>query len=574
MLVLEKIRYKNILSTGNTYTELSLNKWDSLLINGTNGVGKSTVIDAIFYNLFGKPYRNINLPTLVNSINQKNLMTVLTFTVDSKHYLVKRGMKPKVFEIYENTKLIKQDARIGDYQEYFEKHILKMNAKTFSQIVILGSSSYVPFMQLKAADRRSIVEDLLDIQIFSVMNVILKEKFQQNKTDLYDVDYKLDINKEKIKIQNEYIEKIKKDNENIHKENIEKIEKYKEENKQIISYAKGVNKQLKELQEKTADLDKLTKAANDMTYSLKQYRDKLKAIVKEKNFYHDTTDCPTCKQDITESFKCQVIDKAEQSIQEYNVEIDKLSTSITETNSKITTMQTYLKSINELNKKMSECNTQYSINAQFIEKLAEENSKLSENKKTIDFTEIKTLKDEAKTLNEIKEKLINERNLIEVSSILLKDNGIKAKIIKQYIPAINKLINKYLSAMDFFVQFEIDENFKETIKSRYRDEFSYENFSDGQKKRIDLALLFAFRSLAKMRNSASVNLLIFDEILDSSLDSVGTEELLNVLKEISTDSNVVVISHNTEVMLDRFDQVIRFNLVKNFSEYSFIKEEI
>ena len=564
-IVFKKIRWKNFLSTGNTFTEIDLNANKHTLIVGDNGAGKSTILDALSYALYNKPFRNINKPQLLNSINQKGLVVEIEFNIANDQYMIRRGMKPNVFEIARNGTLVNQDAASRDYQEYLEKNILKLNHKSFSQIVVLGSASFVPFMQLTAANRRAVIEDLLDIQIFSVMNTILKSLLTENKNKIVDTDYRISINREKVKLKQEHINKLKQDKEHIIinvKSNIAKCER------EIISKQKELEEyrnQVTALYDTISDQKKTNKRAESLSHLETQLNEKLARIQREKQFFHDYDTCPTCRQDINTTFKCEMIKSKENLINEI---ADGLQ-SLTEQRQRAITRQEeiaeVLSAINNLEKKITSNNSDINLQNTLITRYNEELKRYSTEKAEIDTNELLTLQDELKAAQELKDTLVKDQQVLELVSSLLKDTGIKAKIIKQYIPIMNKLINKYLAAMDFFVNFEINENFEECIKSRYRDEFSYASFSEGEKMRLNLAILFAWRAIAKLRNSAATNILFFDEVLDGSLDSAGIDDFMKIISNLTTDTNTFIISHKTDVMADKFQNIIRFEKHKNFS---------
>lgn len=566
MITFHKIKYKNLLSTGNSFTELELSKNPTTLIIGKNGSGKSTFLDALSFGLFGKPFRKINKPQLVNSINDKNLLVEVEFTIGTKQYLIRRGMKPNVFEIFQDGSLINQDAAKKDYQEILEKTILKLNHKSFCQIVVLGSSTFVPFMQLTTNQRREIIEDLLDIQIFSVMNTLLKERVQQNKTDLQEIKYQLDLIQEKIVLHTDMLNRLRKNNDEI----ISDIEnKIQEAVDKVEDYLDLVNQKQEEetaLRESISDQASVLKKRENVTGLIKSLKEKLKKFEVEINFYHSNDNCPTCKQGIDHTFKDNILETKKKSIQETEKAIEGLSKNLVELENRITVINSTSMEIAAIQRKISEYNGKVSIENTYIKNMDKE-LKTLKLKGVDDVNEVsglEKLKVEWKEKEQAREQFIIDKELLDVASILLKDGGIKAKIIKQYIPVINKLINKYLSIMELPVGFELNESFEETIKSRFRDVFSYDSFSEGEKQKLDLAILFTWRAIAKMRNSSNTNLLIMDEIFDSSLDVNGVEQLLSIINTISGENNIFIISHKDSLM-DKFVSVIRFDKQKDFS---------
>jgi DNA repair exonuclease SbcCD ATPase subunit len=567
MIIFQKVRWKNFLSTGASFTEINFTKSPNTLIIGNNGAGKSTILDALCFGLFGKPFRKINKPQLLNSINQSDCVVEIEFSIGKKNYKVIRGIKPNVFEVYCNDKLLDQDAKAKDYQEFLEKFILKINFKSFTQVVILGSASFVPFMQLSPADRRAIIEDLLDIGIFSSMNGIVKEKMSEIKDLSTKNKHEMDLTSERIKFQKQSIEEHKNRTE-------EEVKKKQEEVKQSIDQTFTLQRDIDLIQK---HIDVLSSKINDKmaierkSAKLLQLESKLesrlKKLEKEAKFYEENHDCPTCKQSIADTFRHSQLSGINQTKGEIGVGIQDLETKIEETNQRIEEIQKIVKHIQEHNNEIVKHNSTISAVNAYITKLQKEIESLSAQKDTLteDNAKLKELKEELSALLTKQEELVTEKQYYEFAGSLLKDTGIKTKIIRQYLPIMNKLINKYLTAMDFFVNFNINEQFEETIKSRHRDDFSYANFSEGEKMRIDLALLFTWRQIAKLKNSTNTNLLILDEVFDSSLDGVGTEEFLKLIHEMGTDTNVFVISHKGDQLFDKFRSIIKFEKHNNFS---------
>lgn len=567
MILFKKIKWKNVLSTGNIFTEIDLSGNKAVLIVGENGAGKSTILDALSFCLYGKPFRNINKGQLVNSINKKDMVVEAEFAVGKKEYRVTRGIKPTVFEIYCNDQLLDQDAESKDYQEMFEKQILKLNHKSFNQIVVLGSASFVPFMQLKTADRREIIEDLLDIEIFSKMNILLKDKIQQNKTDSVSTSYAVRSNKDKIELHESHIESLKQNNDELVNQKNTKIKEFKakiiELNKATATINTTIERLSKLVQPKEATQKKLSK------FSLLQSKidDKMQKLEGDIEFFENHDNCPTCKQQIDSLFKTSTLDTKNKHREELNEGITKLGLEIVEIEDIIKQYLSVEKEISQHNVNYTQVLNQISNYNNWIESLEVEIEDLKGNTKQININsdEITKLKKELEDNEKELTKLQTEKQVFDVAALLLKDTGIKTRIIKQYVPIMNKLINKYLAAMDFFVNFELNENFEEKIKSRFRDEFSYASFSEGEKMRIDLALLFTWRSIAKLRNSTSTNLLIMDEVFDSSLDGAGTEEFMKILNNLTQDTNTFIISHKGDQLADKFTNILKFEKHKNFS---------
>lgn len=567
MILFKAIRWQNMLSTGNQFTEVALDRSKSTLIVGENGAGKSTILDALSFALYGKPFRNINKPQLLNSITQKNLVVECEFMVGSKHFRVKRGIKPAVFEIYQNGEMINQNSSARDYQDYLEKNILKLSFKSFGQIVILGSANYLPFMQLPAHARREVIEDLLDIQIFTTMNNILKEKMATNKGAITEVDYQINLIENKIELTQKHIDSLKTNNDHLIKQKQELIE---EISSHILIADMAIKKQNALLEEKmvsVADSEKVASKRSKLVELESQLETKIRNLKKEVSFYHDNDSCPTCRQGIDHDFKNETITDRENKQQEVTDALQKIEAEILAINERVNQIATINKEITAINTKITELNSDIRSWNNNIRILEQEIENLKNNTTVIDSstTDLSLLNSQLVAQQKRKEDLANERQVIEVAGVLLKDTGIKTRIIKQYVPIMNKLINKYLAAMDFFVQFELDENFNEKIKSRFRDEFSYASFSEGEKMRIDLALMFTWRAIAKLRNSASTNLLIMDEVFDSSLDVGGTEEFLKILEGLTGDTNTFIISHKGDQLYDKFHSVIKFEKHANFS---------
>ena len=567
MIVFKKLRYQNILSTGNQFTEIDLNRSNSTLIVGENGAGKSTFIEALTFALYGKPFRNINKPQLLNAITGKGLLVELEFSIGKKDYIVRRGMKPNIFEIWLNGEMMNQNAGARDYQEFLEKNILKLNFKSFSQIVVLGSANYVPFMQLPAMQRRAVVEDLLDIQIFSIMNSLLKDKLAQNKSDITDVEYQIDLCEQKIELHSKHINTLKANNDELIAQKQQKIREHQEAIDSLSIDTDALSESVELLNLQIEDHEKVSSRKSKLTQMEATLEDRIRKLNKEIQFFHDHDNCPTCKQGIDHDFKSDTIQKREAKTQEVSEALAKLENEIQSANTRLEEIAQLNKQITSLNAKITDNNQQIGFYQRYIRDLNKEIEGLREQANKIDTESEDTSKfiEELNNHKKQKETLSRQKSVLDVASHLLKDTGIKTKIIKQYVPIMNKLINKYLASMDFFVNFELDEQFNETIKSRFRDDFSYASFSEGEKMRIDLSLMFTWRAIAKLRNSASTNLLIMDEVFDSSLDSAGTEEFLKILESLTQDSNVFIISHKGDQLYDKFHSVIKFEKHANFS---------
>jgi DNA repair exonuclease SbcCD ATPase subunit len=563
MIKFEKIRWKNFLSTGNVFTELQLNKNNTTLISGENGAGKTTVLDAIVFCLFGKPYRNINIPQLVNSINQKDCVTEIDFDISGVKYKVRRGIGPKFFEIYKDGKLIDQDATNKDYQKMFEDQILRMSYKSFCQVVILGSTNYIPFMRLTAAERRSVVENLLDIDVFSNMNILLKGKLSLLKDQQKDADNKIILIKERAEGQKKLVKTLESSN----KEQIEKsqssLEEYRKEMELLTNENEELLKQVDELEKKLVPTD-----MSIQDIELSKIETEESKLEKEITFYEKNSSCTRCKQELCEDHKQSITKVLKDDLSNLNAKKStvlgrmKVIKDHMDSNSKIN------KSITDLNKQIQLNNAKIASTKGIINKTTEQINKAAKDTKNVDDEKEKfnLIIQEGLDVAENRKTIVEDVHYHNIASSLLKDSGIKGKIIKHYLPIMNRVINKYLAQMDFFVQFELSESFEETIKSRHRDIFTYDSFSEGEKRKIDLALLFAWRKIAAIKNSLSCNLLIFDEVLDGSLDDYATESFLNILKSFGSDTNVFVISHKSkELLQDKFQDHISFAKKGNFS---------
>jgi len=566
MILFKKISWKNFLSTGNQETEFSLTEYSSNLIIGTNGAGKSTILDALTFSLFGKPFRKINKPQLVNSVNEKDCVTTIEFSVNSVNWKVVRGIKPNIFEIYRDGNLLDQSASAIDQQKWFEQNVLKMNYKSFTQIVILGSSTFVPFMQLSAQNRREVIEDLLDIRIFSSMNTIIKEKIRAAKEDIKVLELKKESLLDKVQMQKNFIEEL----ENRGKENIklkensikELLIEEKDTMDENIEISNKVNLLEKQLEEHIGATEKLRKLGN-LKGKISQ---KVSTITKEHKFFTENTVCPTCTQSIEETFRINRINDAQNKAKELQSGYKELEEAIKEEEERERHFITLSKEITSLTHGISQNNTRISGCQRQIRDLESEIQRITDQLANRN-TEHEKLESFNKNLKTTYDELASKKDTInyyDFSYSLLKDGGVKTKIIKQYLPLINQQVNRYLQMMDFYINFTLDEEFNETVQSPIHEDFSYASFSEGEKMRIDLALLFTWREVARMKNSVNTNLLIMDEVFDSSLDGFGTEEFLKIIRFVIKDANVFVISHK-QGMEDRFEQCIRFEKIKNFS---------
>ena len=566
MIHFEKVRWKNFLSTGNQFTEIELDRNETTLIIGENGAGKSTVLDALCFALFGKPFRTISKSQLVNTVNAMETVVEIEFSIASRKYKIVRGIKPNVFEIWQNNKMLNQEANSRDYQKILEQQILKLNYRSFTQVVILGSSTFVPFMQLKARFRREVVEDLLDIKIFSMMNALIKQRLKDLVGELQEIEYKYKLSSEKIVMQEAYIEDIKKNKDVIVKEKENDYEfnaKSLDEKRNKKTELEETNKKLYQSVE-----DQINIESKDM--KLKDLRSTLTEKQKEKDrmiaFFEKHNDCPVCTQDIPKDFKSQMITTKETERKEIADGLSKMEEELIKTETRLGEIKKITSDIQTNSIEIASLNTSIQELEKWNIRLDSEIKELEKSAiNNTDEEKLKTLKDEYDLVEKQRKDLKEEKVYKEASKAMLQDTGIKTKIIKQYLPIMNQLINKYLASMEFYVNFSLDESFEETIKSRFRDNFNYESFSEGEKMRIDLALLFTWRAIAKMKNSTNTNLLILDEIFDSSLDSAGTDEFLKILNTLEGE-NVFVISHKQDVLVDKFKHTLKFEKNKNFSK--------
>ena len=565
MIIFTSLRFKNFLSTGNNWTEINLNKSKSTLIVGQNGAGKSTMLDAIAFGLFGKPHRNINKPQLVNTVNNKNSVVEVTFIIGKAKYKIIRGIKPNVFEIWKNGEMINQSSHSKEYQKILEQNILKLNHKSFHQIVVLGSSSFVPFMQLPAQHRRDVIEDLLDINVFSKMNSLLKEKTSVLRDKMKDLSFKLDVETNKIDTQKKYISDLKALNKTAKEQKDVQVDKLR---KDLASLSKENAEISAEVEDKQKPLEKELNTLHDRKQVFVQYnaqfRQQMSQVVKESKFYEENENCPTCSQEITESVRNDKLQSSKEKAKELKDAMDEASIksgeiedSITQVSNDLNAIRTKQSTVNSNNQSIARIQNEI----EYLEKELNQTGDIETAKE-----ELETMQNTANEFNMSKFQLNEEYSYNNVMSEMLKDTGIKTKIIKQYIPVINKLVNQYLQILDFYVHFDLDESFTETIRSRHRDQFSYDSFSEGEKQRIDLALLFTWRMIAKMKNSISTNLLLLDETFDSSLDHDGVENLMKILHSLDENSNTFIISHKGDILDGKFKDKIEFVKEKNFSK--------
>ena len=560
------IRWANFLSTGSQFTEVILDSSPTTLIVGENGSGKSTILDALCYALFNKAFRDVNKPQLCNSINGKNMVVEVEFTIGSKDYKIIRGVKPNIFEIYLNGELVNQDAASRDYQKYLEDHVLKLNYKSFTQIVILGSASFTPFMQLPAGHRREVIEDLLDIKIFSTMNDALKDKVSILKIKLTEFDTKIELGKGKVKLQQSYIKTLEADRDNRSKETEKLIELAGEEIVKLTSNVTASVTIIEDLKSTITDSEEKEGAENSLIALIDKMTSKKNKIIKDIKFYQDNDTCPTCTQILDLTFKHDTVTCHSAKLEEVRNAEAYLIDQLAVVRLRLQEIRTVKKTIAESNDVIIDNNSKIIAEQNYIRKLEKEVVSSTAGMANIEEekTKLKTLAKEVIDASEEKATLVEEKHYLDIAGLLLKDTGIKTKIIKQYLPVINNLVNKYLQVQEMFVHFELDETFTEIIKSRHRDTFSYASFSEGEKARIDISILLAFRSIAKMKNTANTNLLLMDEIFDSSLDTNGADFVMTLLNTLGTNSNVCVISHR-DALFDKFSNVIKFEKINGYS---------
>jgi DNA repair exonuclease SbcCD ATPase subunit len=564
----ETIRWKNFLSTGDSFTEIQLNRNDSTLIVGHNGAGKSTLLDALSFALFGKPYRNITKPQLLNSINNKACVVEVEFSVGSVKFKIVRGIKPNIFEIYQNDTLVNQSSSSRDYQEFLEQNVLKLNHKSFHQIVVIGSASFTPFMQLPSHQRRTIIEELLDIQVFSRMNQLLKEKAARVKELIADANVQLELINEKIKLQYRYIADVK----SLAKDQVRDKQNTINDNQAAIKKLQAKNSELSSSISKLLEHQKTLKAIETKKQKLGGFGLKFESSIKtqqdNKAFFTRSTSCPTCSQEIADDVRRAHIEKCDVKIGEINEGLTKLKGEINTVVQEESTIIAEIEIFQAHQLDLVANNVSIEALQKAITKLEEEIANIQSKDGDVSTAteELQALQEKKDSLAELKLTYIDQQNYNNIATEMLKDTGIKTKIVKQYLPVINKLVNQHLQTLDFFVLFNLDESFNETIKSRYRDDFTYASFSEGEKQRIDLSLLFTWRQIARMKNSANTNLLILDETFDSSLDNDGIDNLMKILNSVTNDTNVFIISHKGDVLESKFRNKIEFVKERNFSK--------
>lgn len=565
-ITFKTIKYKNLLSSGNAWSEVQLDHHRTTLISGTNGSGKSTLLDAIVFALYGRAFRKVNKNQLINTINAREAQVEITFSVGTVNYLIRRGIKPNIFEIWKDNVMINQDAAANDYQAYLEQNILNLNYKSFNQIVILGSATYVPFMELPAHSRREIIEDLLDIQVFSTMNTLLKDRVSGNKESITENSYQIDLMESKLTSAKEHNASIRK----IREDEVEKIrEKMAVHIKEIEDAKEAMDKEQDIIEGYANEIgDKgETKNKSEKAKSLRRdIEGQMRAHQKELSFYKDHDDCPTCKQGIEHEFKAGIISEKDGKVAELVSGLEKLAVKSKEYEDRLEVISGIEDKIRDVNLRIGDQRATVKVAKNALVSYKNELVSAEEQVEAVDTTKLQEISDRLKSTEVEQQELFESKEVLTVVQAMLRDGGIKTRIIRQYIPVMNKLINKYLGSFDLFVDFQLDENFNEVIKSRFRDAFSYASFSEGEKLRITLAIMLAWRSVAKLRNSVSTNLLLLDETLDGALDGVGIESLIDTLHNLNADDNIFVISHRGHQFGDKFDNHIRFKKVKNFSE--------
>ena len=569
MIQFKSCKWKNFLSTGDEFTKIQLDKTHTTLVVGPNGSGKSTLLDALSFALFGRSHRDIKKEQLVNSVNKKRCCVQVEFEAGGSHYKINREIRPNKFEIYQNGKLINQSSNARDYQKLLEQNILKLNHKSFHQIVVLGSSSFIPFMQLPVWSRREVIEDLLDINIFSKMNQLLKERNANIRGQIVDIDHRLELIKTKIVGQTKYVRDLDSINKDQISQKRDSIKVHKGEIKDLFEVSKKLGKNLTaSMASEEESLSKqIDQSSNIKSHNL-SLNSKIKELVSESKFYEENDHCPACDQDITEEKKTTKIDLVRVTAKEVQVEKEDLQRKLSVLSTTTTEIQKNINNLREKQNKINSNNDSISILQKEIDKIQKEINTLSSQTGDVNQakTELSGLRDEKQEITEKKLEYTEERTYNEVIGEMLKDTGIKTKVVKQYLPVMNRLINQYLQVLDFFVAFHLDENFNETIRSRHRDAFNYASFSEGEKQRIDLSLLFTWRQIAKMKNSAATNLLVLDETFDSSLDTDGIENLTKILSTLDKDTNVFIISHKGDILENKFRSKIEFFKEGNFSK--------
>jgi DNA repair exonuclease SbcCD ATPase subunit len=566
MIKFHKVRYKNFLSTGDTFTEIDLSRKKTSLIIGANGSGKSTLLDALTFGLFGRAFRKVPKTALINSINQKHTVVEVEFAIGRQKYRVMRAIKPNKFEIYLNGKMLHQDASVRDYQAILEQQILRLNYKTFTQVVVLGSSSFTPFMQLNTIERRNIIEDILDIQIFTVMNDILKQRYATLRHQLNEIKTNIKIGESKIQSQEDSMRRLEENRDEMIDKFRTDIENHESLNDDCGEAIRIFLEKVENHQIKIKDEDTIRTSLQKMLSDERHFETQKRKFIKELEFYEKNDECPTCKQDIETEHKEHICTDTGKSIVDIDKKLSERSATIVEINVKLGEISKVQQKISGLQYEIQQEQVKLNANETYIRKLESKITDLEDQEHSEEDTvKLEKYKKAYQQLESMEKTHIDTRHYYDLAELLLKDSGIKTKIIRQYLPIMNKLINKYLASMEFFVQFELDEHFNEQIKSRYRDAFTYSSFSEGEKMRIDLALLFTWRSIAKLKNSVNTNLLILDEVFDSSLDEGGTDEFLKILQTLGDDTNTFIISHKGDSMNEKFNNIIEFEKTQNFS---------
>ena len=569
MIHFKSCEWKNFLSTGTDPIKIALDRSPTTLIVGQNGAGKSTLLDALSFGLFGKPHRDIKKDQMINSINKKGTLVTVEFTIGTSDFKIVRGIKPGKFEIYQNGNLINQASNARDYQKFLEQNILKLNHKSFHQVVVLGSSSFIPFMQLPVWSRRNIIEDLLDINIFSKMNMLLKERNSKIKDELTDINHQIDISKTKIDSQSKYIKDLQELNDDQIVQKQASIDTHKDEINRLFDESKSLGKNLAAaITSEEKQSTELIKKMSQLDSYDNQFNDKIKSLVTESRFYEENDNCPTCDQDIDEALKSTKISQIKDKAKEIQEAKEDLQKNIAEMKANQQEVSNSLNKLRQKQNRINSNNDSITLLQKEIDKIQKEINTLSGQSGDVSKAkrELNSLRKKKDKATEKKLEYVEERTYNEVIGEMLKDTGIKTKVIKQYLPVMNRLINQYLQVLDFFVSFHLDENFNETIRSRHRDSFNYASFSEGEKQRIDLSLLFTWRQIAKMKNSAASNLLILDETFDSSLDHDGIDNLTKILETLDDGSNVFIISHKGDILENKFRSKIEFFKDRNFSK--------
>ena len=566
MIRFHKIRWKNLLSTGNAFTEIQLDKAQTTLVVGENGAGKSTFLEAITFSLFGKPFRKVNKPQLVNSMTRKNLVVEVEFSIGPNSYKIVRGLKPNLFEIYQNGSLVDQSAESRDYQEVLEKQILKVNYKSFCQVVVLGSASYVPFMQLPTGQRREIIEDLLDLQVFTSMNALLKDRVYFNNERVRTAENEKRLVTEKIKLVRKHSAERAESDRKLVEDREQAIETTQMQVDDALAKKQDLLSQIEELFTKVGDENTAATSVRKINRLKQELELRVESLNKDVKFLVDNTTCPTCAQEIDPKFRDSHVHEKQDKARQIQDSMPDLVRKLDDAQAVLDEAVNIRKSANELKLKVSTLDSQIKTYRDYIARTQVEIDSIKNRVPVQGEDDLPSLESKQSELEKELRTLMDDAAVFNLTGLMLKDGGIKSKIVKQYVPIMNKLINKYLSALDFFVNFELDESFEETIKSRYRDDFSYESFSEGEKMRLNLAILFAWRAIAKLRNSINTNILVLDEVFDSSLDVNGTDEFMKMLNGLTADTNTFIISHKTDSLTDKFQNILRFTKHNNFSK--------